>query len=64
MGNKQFTKCIRKRSYRVGDAFATAKRLGDGVEPYKCPHCRMWHVGHPTGIDIKSAWFGARRVVA
>lgn len=30
------------------DAHGNVKRGYEGCAPYECPHCGLWHVGHPS----------------
>lgn len=29
-----------------------------GLAPYKCPHCRHWHIGHGYGAALKRQFLG------
>jgi len=43
-----------------------AKRVGDGLRPYRCDHCPAWHVGHKPAVtmrgDMSASDFHARRI--
>lgn len=43
-----------------------AKRVGDGLRPYKCHACDLWHVGHKPDAtmrgEMSASEFHARRV--
>lgn len=41
------SQCGMKRTYTKAEAKRAAKRIGGGVEPYPCYHCKHYHVGHP-----------------
>lgn len=46
-------RCGEKRQLNHNQARSSAariaKELDEPVEAYKCPYCRRWHIGHPTG---------------
>jgi hypothetical protein len=47
---KQIRACARKTRYpSKRNAAATARARGDGMNAYRCPMCRKWHVGHGRG---------------
>ncbi len=38
---------LHKRTYRSrAQARKIARRIGDGVQPYRCGECGSYHVGH------------------
>jgi hypothetical protein len=52
--------CKGKRRYTEAEAQRRAAILGrqKGImlEPYLCPHCRTWHIGHPPlKVQLKRA---------
>jgi hypothetical protein len=60
MDDFTFTKCARKiRHASRSAAEIVAKKIG--ATAYRCHHCAGWHVGSPTGHDLKAAFTGARR---
>jgi hypothetical protein len=32
---------------------AMSRKTGTEIEPYKCPHCDGWHIGHRPQITVR-----------
>jgi hypothetical protein len=52
--------CVHKVKYPRADsalraAVAMSRKTATEIEPYKCPHCDGWHVGHPPQIHANLA---------
>lgn len=48
--------CIGKNAHKSrGAALSEAKKSKEiGLDAYRCPHCRKWHVGHSSGRALKA----------
>lgn len=60
MGSERFSpdvQCTGKRRFvSKADAKRSAGRLAQlahhGLEPYRCPHCGMWHLGNRPPAEV------------
>lgn len=54
--------CSRKMVYKDRTEAMMARRKNSSTaEPYRCLTCGRWHLGHPTGHDLKASFRGRRR---
>lgn len=39
-----FTGCLKKQAFEEWEAYTAAKKIGNGLVPYRCDDCLKWHL--------------------